>query len=47
MFAPQFNLFNLLSLNGGNGTEGFIINGVASDDNLRISVNTAGDINAG
>ena len=38
----SFNLFNLSDLNG---TNGFIINGIAAYDQLGISVSNAGDIN--
>ncbi|MEH1837381.1 MAG: hypothetical protein V7L20_01110 [Nostoc sp.] len=37
--------FNFLNLSDLNGTNGFIINGIAEDDNLGNSVSNAGDIN--
>nr|WP_322712011.1 integrin alpha [Nostoc sp. ChiSLP03a]MDZ8213282.1 integrin alpha [Nostoc sp. ChiSLP03a] len=37
--------FNLLNLSALNGTNGFIINGIAEYDQLSFSVSNAGDIN--
>ncbi|MCC0175422.1 FG-GAP repeat protein [Waterburya agarophytonicola K14] len=45
MFPQQFNLSDLASFNGGDGTEGFIIKGIDGGDNLGISVNSGGDVN--
>ncbi|MEH2233787.1 MAG: hypothetical protein V7K71_29820 [Nostoc sp.] len=42
MANSSFNLLNLSSLNG---TNGFIINGIAVEENSGISVSNAGDIN--
>ncbi|MDZ8093521.1 MAG: hypothetical protein RMZ42_16545, partial [Nostoc sp. DedQUE05] len=42
MANSSFNLLNLSSLNG---TNGFIINGIAQSDQLGFSVSNAGDIN--
>ncbi|MEH1837655.1 MAG: hypothetical protein V7L20_02550 [Nostoc sp.] len=38
-FSPTFNLSSL------NGANGFAINGIKSDDNLGVSISSAGDIN--
>lgn len=43
-FDPIFDLSSLLPINGGNGTNGFVINGINPDDNIGI-VSSAGDIN--
>ncbi len=37
--------FELSSLAGGNGSDGFVVHGVAAGDNSGISVSSAGDIN--
>ncbi|WP_229452772.1 integrin alpha [Nostoc sp. CHAB 5715] len=39
------SFFNSLNLSDLNGTNGFIINGIAADDNSGYSVSNAGDIN--
>jgi subtilase family protein/Big-like domain-containing protein/cadherin-like protein/FG-GAP repeat protein len=41
-FTAEFNLSDLLS---GNGSAGFVINGINADDQSGISVSSAGDIN--
>ena len=43
--AAVFELSSLLAANGGDGTEGFVINGINTDDSSGISVSSAGDIN--
>ena len=39
MFGPTFNLSDL------NGSNGFVINGIAADDRSGYSVSSAGDVN--
>ena len=39
------SVFNLSTLASGNGSTGFVINGVDAHDNSGFSVNSAGDIN--
>ena len=43
--APVFELSDLLGANGGNGTEGVVINGVSLGDRAGVSISSAGDIN--
>ncbi|MDA1050346.1 MAG: dockerin type I domain-containing protein [Planctomycetota bacterium] len=44
-FDAEFELSSLLPGNGGDGTRGFVINGVNVGDNTGFSVSSAGDIN--
>jgi Ca2+-binding RTX toxin-like protein len=44
-FAPELNLSSLLTANGGNGSTGFVINGIRSEDWSGRSVASAGDVN--
>ena len=44
-FAATFELRSLLPAAGGNGTEGFVLNGIDFNDESGISVGGAGDIN--
>ena len=44
-FAASFELSGLLAVNGGDGTSGFVINGIDGDDGSGYSVSSAGDIN--
>ncbi len=43
--SPVFELSDLLAANGGDGSEGVVINGVSLDDRSGISVSSAGDVN--
>jgi Bacterial Ig-like domain/FG-GAP repeat/RTX calcium-binding nonapeptide repeat (4 copies) len=43
--APVFELSGLLAANGGDGSQGVVINGVSLGDRAGISVGSAGDIN--
>jgi hypothetical protein len=43
--SPVFELSDLLSANGGNGSEGVIINGISLGDRSGVSVSSAGDVN--
>ena len=44
-FGAEFDLSSLLATNGGDGTLGFVINGIDSGDRSGGSVSSAGDIN--
>jgi len=44
-FAATFELSSLLAANGGDGSLGFVLNGVDSSDNSGFSVSDAGDVN--
>jgi hypothetical protein len=44
-FPPVFALSTLLESNGGDGTEGFALNGVEFEDASGTAVNFAGDVN--
>ncbi|MEP3891412.1 MAG: hypothetical protein ABJN69_13215 [Hellea sp.] len=44
-FGATFELSSLLAANGGDGSTGFIINGINVGDGNAISVSSAGDIN--
>ena len=44
-FAAEFDLAGLLPANGGNGTEGFVLEGVSAYDYSGVSVSGAGDVN--
>jgi hypothetical protein len=44
-FPAFFALSDLLAIAGGDGSEGFVVNGIDSDDRLGGSVSGAGDIN--
>ncbi len=43
--SPVFELSDLLAANGGDGSEGVVINGVSIDDRAGVSVSSAGDVN--
>jgi hypothetical protein len=45
VFPASFDLDSLLRTNGGDGTEGFVLLGVAKDDLAGRSVSSAGDMN--
>ena len=45
MLAAVFELSDLLAANGGDGSEGFRLNGVHLNDESGIAVSTAGDVN--
>ena len=44
-YSASLDLSSLLSINGGDGTNGFVINGIDPDDLSGFSVSSAGDIN--
>ena len=44
-FPASFELRSLLPAAGGDGTEGFVLKGINSDDQSGVSVSNAGDIN--
>ncbi|MFM9066026.1 MAG: peptidoglycan DD-metalloendopeptidase family protein, partial [Planctomycetota bacterium] len=44
-FAGGFDLADLLPANGGDGSQGFVLQGIKVDDNSGISVTTGGDFN--
>lgn len=44
-FPAQFNLSALLPANGGDGSDGFVINGIDANDRSGVSVSSAGDVN--
>jgi Ca2+-binding RTX toxin-like protein len=44
-FPAEFELSSLLPANGGNGSDGFVLNGIASSDFSGSSVSAAGDVN--
>ncbi|MBT7292822.1 MAG: S8 family serine peptidase, partial [Rhodospirillaceae bacterium] len=44
-FTAHFALSDLLAANGGNGSAGFVVNGIAQTDFSGWAVDTAGDIN--
>ncbi|MEM9273561.1 MAG: putative Ig domain-containing protein, partial [Cyanobacteria bacterium P01_F01_bin.143] len=46
MFPAEFNLSDLLGSNGGDGSKGFVINGIDASDWSGYSVSNAGDVNA-
>ncbi len=43
--TPVFELSDLLAANGGDGSQGVVINGVSLGDRAGVSVSSAGDIN--
>ncbi|MGB7441040.1 MAG: hypothetical protein WA919_08245 [Coleofasciculaceae cyanobacterium] len=45
VFAASFDMSSLLASNEGNGSQGFVINGIAAEDGLGLAVSGAGDIN--
>ncbi len=45
-YAASFNLSDLLAVNGGDGSQGFVINGIDPGDNSGWSVSSLGDINS-
>ena len=44
-FDAEFELSSLLAVNGGDGSNGFALNGIAPDDFSGNSVSSAGDVN--
>ena len=44
-FSSSFNLSSLLSANGGDGSQGFVIEGAEREDESGWSVSNAGDVN--
>jgi subtilase family protein/cadherin-like protein/Big-like domain-containing protein/FG-GAP repeat protein len=44
-FPAEFELSTLLSANGGDGSAGFVLNGINTDDSSGYDVSSAGDIN--
>ena len=44
-YSASLDLSSLLAANGGDGTKGFVINGIDAGDYSGISVSSAGDIN--
>jgi len=44
-FNAEFELSDLLSTNGGDGSTGFVLNGISVDDKSGSSVSNAGDVN--
>jgi hypothetical protein len=44
-FPPAFELRSLRPAAGGDGSEGFVLNGIADRDNAGVSVSGAGDVN--
>ena len=44
-FPAELNLSSLLPANGGNGSQGFVLNGIDSNDDSGRSVSGAGDVN--
>ncbi|MGH8496401.1 MAG: hypothetical protein ACREVN_09730 [Gammaproteobacteria bacterium] len=44
-FPAKFELSSLLPENGGNGSAGFILNGIDEDDSVGSEVSAAGDVN--
>ena len=43
--TSPFELSSLLPANGGDGTAGFVLNGIDSNDKSGYSVSSAGDVN--
>ena len=41
----ELDISTLLSVNGGDGSHGFVIDGMDADDNFGVSVSSAGDVN--
>ena len=44
-FPPELNLSGLLTTNGGDGSQGFVLKGIDTNDVSGYSVSSAGDIN--
>ena len=44
-FPPEFELSSLLPANGGDGSAGFVLHGIDTDDRSGCSVSAAGDVN--
>jgi hypothetical protein len=44
-FPPEFDLTSLLSANGGDGTRGFVVNGIRARDVSGYAATAAGDVN--
>ena len=44
-FPAEFELSSLLPINGGDGSRGFVLNGIDPVDSTGISVSSAGDVN--
>ncbi|MAE64843.1 MAG: hypothetical protein CMJ18_11295 [Phycisphaeraceae bacterium] len=44
-FAAELDLSSLLAANGGNGSAGFVLNGIDADDHAGTSISRAGDVN--
>ena len=44
-FDAEINLSSLLATNGGDGSAGFVLNGIDAGDRSGVSVSTAGDVN--
>lgn len=44
-FPTQFELSSLLPANAGDGSNGFVLNGIDANDRNGISVSSAGDVN--
>ncbi len=45
LFPAQFQLSSLLPANGGDGSTGFVLNGIDLSDLSGFSVSSAGDVN--
>ena len=45
-FPPEFNLSDLLPASGGDGSQGFVLNGIAAGDLSGRRLSSAGDVNA-